>query len=86
MYSFQNYNSFNVYCRELALGTVSLTGDRAQGDDSKYDSHYNQLFLIVLDEYLGDYGYQKKHHNYLYKDKVLTLWDIYIVYSLILAV
>ena len=26
---------FNVYCRELAPGTVSLTGDKAQGDDSK---------------------------------------------------
>ena len=34
------YNSFLVYCRELAPGTVSLTGDRAQGDDSKHDSHY----------------------------------------------
>ena len=30
------YNSFLVYCRELAPGTVSLTGDRAQGDDSKH--------------------------------------------------
>ena len=29
-------NAFNVYCRELAPGTVSLTGDRAQGDDSKH--------------------------------------------------
>ena len=29
-------NAFNVYCRELAPSTVSLTGDRAQGDDSKY--------------------------------------------------
>ena len=35
-----DYNSFLVYCRELAPGTVSLTGDRAQGDDSKHDSHY----------------------------------------------
>ena len=34
------YNPFLVYCRELAPGTVSLTGDRVQGDDSKYDSHY----------------------------------------------
>ena len=34
------YNSFLVYCRELAPGTVSLTGDLAQGDDSKHDSHY----------------------------------------------
>ena len=29
------YNAFNVYCRELAPGTVSLTDYRAQGDDSK---------------------------------------------------
>ena len=34
------YNPVLVYCRELALGTVSLTGDRAKGDDSKHDSHY----------------------------------------------
>ena len=31
-------NSFLVYCRELAPDTVSLTGDRAQGDDD--DLHY----------------------------------------------
>ena len=30
------YNAFNVYYRELAPGTVSLTGDRAKGDDSKH--------------------------------------------------
>ena len=30
------YSAFNVYRRELAPGTVSLTGDRAQGDDSKH--------------------------------------------------
>ena len=30
------YNAFNVYCRELAPGTGRLTGDRAQGDDSKH--------------------------------------------------
>ena len=36
------YNSFLVYCRELAPGTVSLTGDWAQGDDSKHDSHYSK--------------------------------------------
>ena len=30
------YNAFNVYRRELAPGIVSLTGDRAQGDDSKH--------------------------------------------------
>ena len=38
------YNPFLVYCRELASGTVSLTGDRAQGDDSKHDSHYNDMY------------------------------------------
>ena len=31
-----DYNAFNVYCRELAPGTVSLTGYRAQGDDGKH--------------------------------------------------
>ena len=36
------YNPFLVYCRELAPGTVSLTGNRAQGDDSKHDSHYSK--------------------------------------------
>ena len=39
------YNPFLVYCRELAPGTVSLTGDRAQGDDSKHDSHYNYYYV-----------------------------------------
>ena len=34
-----SYNPFLVYCRELAPDTVSLTGDRAQGDDSKHDLH-----------------------------------------------
>ena len=36
------YNAFNVYCRELAPGTVSLTGDRAQGDDSKHWAYSNR--------------------------------------------
>ena len=40
-----NYNPFHVYCRELAPSAVSLTGDWAQGDDSKHDSHYNRFFL-----------------------------------------
>ena len=42
------YNPFLVYCRELAPRTVSLTRGRAQGDDSKHDSHYS---LCVLDRY-----------------------------------
>ena len=37
------YNPFLVYCRELAPGTVSLTGYRAQSDDSKHDSHYSNV-------------------------------------------
>ena len=43
------YNSFivNCYCRELAPGTVSLTVDRAQGDDSKQDSHYKTVSSFV---------------------------------------
>ena len=36
LYPFPRYNAFNVYCRELAPGTISLTGDRAKGDDSKH--------------------------------------------------
>ena len=40
------YNPFLVYCRELAPGTISLTGDRAQGDDSKHDSHYTGDFCL----------------------------------------
>ena len=42
------YNPFRVYCRELALGTVSLTGDRAQGDDSKHESHYNDQLPVII--------------------------------------
>ena len=43
--SHKRYNPFLVYCRELAPGTVSLTCERAQGDDSKHDSHF---FFIVI--------------------------------------
>ena len=42
-----HYNSFRVYCRELAPGTVSLTADRAQGDDCKHDSHYSSVCWSV---------------------------------------
>ena len=48
IYIVQCYNSFRVYCRELAPGTVSLTGDRAQGDDSKHDSHYTHKILTCV--------------------------------------
>ena len=45
----KNYNAFNVYRRELAPGTVSLTVDRAQGDDSKHwaNSIIHFLFTVV---------------------------------------
>ena len=31
----KSYNTSFVYCRELAPGTVGLTGDWVRGDDSK---------------------------------------------------
>ena len=42
-----DYNAFNVYCCELAPGTVSLTGDRAQGDDSKHWAYSSGLFIFM---------------------------------------
>ena len=50
------YKPFIVYCRELAPGTVSLTGDRAQGDDSKHDSHY-KVFILGQCIYIHVYIY-----------------------------
>ena len=46
------YNAFNVYRRELAPGTVSLTGDRAQGDDSKHWA-YSSLLVMLLGIFLA---------------------------------
>ena len=43
----RSYNALNVYCRELAPGTVSLTGDRAQGDDSKHCAYSKFPLLSV---------------------------------------
>ena len=37
------YNTFLVYCCEKWLPV----GDRAQGDDSKHDSHYKGLKNLV---------------------------------------
>ena len=48
-----NAISFLVYCRELASGTVSLTGDRTQGDDSKHDSHYKRVSSFFLSLFVG---------------------------------
>ena len=36
------YVSRFVNCRELATASVSLTGDRARGDDSKNYAMYNE--------------------------------------------
>ena len=32
---------------ELAPGTIRFTGDRAQGDDSKHDSHYKYKTVLI---------------------------------------
>ena len=49
----QQYNAVNVYRRELAPRTVSLTGDRAQGDDSK---HWANSRCLLVHEYTHMYG------------------------------
>ena len=41
------YNAINVYCRELAPGAVSLTGDRAQGDDNKHCRDYTTVLPLA---------------------------------------
>ena len=56
------YNSFLVYCRELAPSTIRLTGDQAQGDNSKHDSHSNPLLhnkafeISYIRKYYGKCG------------------------------
>ena len=42
------YNAINVYCRELAPGAVSLTGDRAQGDDNKHCRDYTLHIIWAM--------------------------------------
>ena len=42
------YNAFNVYYRELAPSTFSLTGDRAEGDDSKHCAYSNIDILFLM--------------------------------------
>ena len=42
-------SAFNVYRRVLAPGTVSLTGDRAQGDDSKHWAYSIFESTIIID-------------------------------------
>ena len=50
-----HYNAFNVYRRELAPGTVSLTGGRAQGDDSKHWA-YSSSIVYTLSESLSNFS------------------------------
>ena len=38
------YNTSSVYCRELAPGTVTLTGDWVRGDDSKQTTYYVYIY------------------------------------------
>ena len=40
-----DYDNVNVYRRELAPGTVSLTGDRAQGDHSKHCAYSSSMCI-----------------------------------------
>ena len=41
------YNTSFVYCRELAPGTVGLTGGWARGDDSKQYSYYSTVSFML---------------------------------------
>ena len=43
IYHFDQYNMSFVNCRELAPGTVSLTGDWVHGDDSKQNLYYTSV-------------------------------------------
>ena len=54
-----HYNAFNVYCRELAPGTVSLTGDRTQGDDSKHCT-YSTVYTRNIIQLAISYNSRKK--------------------------
>ena len=42
------YNTSFVYCRELAPGTVSLTGDWVRGDDSKQCRYYKTVDSLLF--------------------------------------
>ena len=43
-----HYNTSFVYCRELAPGTVSLTGNWVRSDDSKQTSNYITIIYLNL--------------------------------------
>ena len=52
-----NFSIFTVFLKnrniifKMKISKVTdyaaLTGDRAQGDDSKHDSHYSPMFTVV---------------------------------------
>ena len=61
----QLYNAFNVYCRELAPGTVNLTSDRAQGDDSKHWAYSRTTISIATDNNIKNkYNEEAVHRIY----------------------
>ena len=43
----RQYSRSFVYCRKLACSTVSLTGDRGRGDDSKQYRYYKSTYSTV---------------------------------------
>ena len=64
------YNAFNVYRRELAPGTVSLTGDRAQGDDSKHWAYSSVNAPVLVSVYVDNNG--RYRSRYCKQDQVYT--------------
>ena len=52
LFDHNRYNLLYVYCHELAPSTISLTGDRAQGDDSKQYAYSTKTVLITI--FTGD--------------------------------
>ena len=43
----RQYSRSFVYCRKLACSTVSITGDRVRGDDSKQYRYYKSTYSMV---------------------------------------
>ena len=43
----RQYSRSFVYCRKLACSTISLTGDRVRGDDSKEYRYYKSKYSTV---------------------------------------
>ena len=76
------YNAFNVYRRELAPGTVSLTGDRAQGDDSKHCANSNSTYLVSSGLFILGHSNSKFSmgtHKGIYGNEIVRLNETYTV-------